>query len=85
MLVLVVFSVPILLTVHAMVMDCGIHFMFRIPNQVYCNKSKKATAFCLQHVFCPKTMHPSPLHRLGTVLDSRSLHVRVFILQREYI
>jgi len=37
---LIIFSV--LLTVHAMVMDCGINFvMFRIPDQVYCIVSEK--------------------------------------------
>ena len=41
--------------VNLMVMDCGINLMrFKVPDQVYCNKSQKATTFCLKQLFCKK-------------------------------
>ena len=47
-----------------MEMDCGtciILIRFRIPDQVYCNKSKKHTTFLLKHVFC-KTKTSLPFY-----------------------
>ena len=43
-----------------MEMDCGtciIFIRFRIPDQVYCNKSQKTTTFCLKHSFCKLFYH----------------------------
>ena len=46
-----------------MVMDCGaciIFIGFRIPDQVYCNKSqKKTTTFCLKHFLQKQIYAPS--------------------------
>jgi len=43
--------------VAVMEMDCGtciIFIRFKIPDQVYCNKSQKNNNFCLKHSFCTK-------------------------------
>jgi len=47
---LIVLSASILLTVNAMVMDCGINFMLRIPDEVYFNKSQKGNSTLLKKI-----------------------------------
>ena len=62
-----------------MVMNCGtciIFIRFRIPDQVYCNKSQNNNNFLL------KKMPPPLLHRLGTVLHSPFVRMLVFMLKR---
>jgi len=56
-----------------MEMDCGtciIFIRFRIPDQVYCNKSHKNNVFLFK-TFILQKINPPPLqHRPGTVLHS---------------
>jgi len=64
-----------------MVMDCGaciIFIRFRIPDQVYCNKSQKNNFLFKTFFFQKQIYAPSPLHRLGTVLHSL-FHVNVSV------
>ena len=61
---------------------CGINFIrSRIPDQVYCNKIRKATILCLKHLFCKNKCHSPLLHRLGTVLHSSCMWMLVFMLK----
>jgi len=48
-----------------MVMDCGaciIFIRFRIPDQVYCNKSQKNDNFLFKTFFCQNKHMPPPLY-----------------------
>ena len=67
-----------------MVMDCGtciIFIRFRIPDQVYCNKSKKNLLF--KTFILQKINAPLLLHRLGTVLHSPFMRMLVFMLKED--
>jgi len=69
-----------------MVMDCGtciIFIRFRIPDQVYCNKSQKNNNFLFK-TFILQILKPSSLlHRLGTVLRSPFMWMLVFMLKED--
>ena len=75
---LIIFYVPILLAVHAMVMDCGINLIrFRNPDQIYCNKSQKRNSILFK-TFILQKVNVSPTPYTQTYdCPALSLHVNV--------
>jgi len=60
---LIIFSLPVLLIVHAIVMACGINFIwFGIPDEFYCNKSQKLNSILFKTFILQKLKASLPLY-----------------------